>query len=146
MATAPVAATFAPMTNTEITGPTRPTARKLARFVGHYLEMVIAMLVGMLALHPLAMAAPELLSRADVEALVMATSMTAGMALWMYIRRHSWPRIAEMSAAMYLPFAVLLVPYWLGVLSGSALMIAGHVIMFPLMLAAMLWRRSEYWH
>jgi flagellar biosynthetic protein FliP len=25
-------------------------------------------------------------------------------------------------------------------------MIAGHVIMFPLMLVAMLWRRSEYWH
>jgi hypothetical protein len=134
------------MTNTEITQPTRSTARKLARFVGHYVEMVIAMLIGMLALHPLAKALPDLLSRADVEALAMATSMTAGMALWMCIRRHSWPRIAEMSAAMYLPFVVLLVPYWLGALSASALMLAGHVIMFPLMLAAMLWRRSEYWH
>jgi len=28
----------------------------------------------------------------------------------MRIRRHSWPRIVEMSAAMYLPFALLLLP------------------------------------
>jgi flagellar biosynthetic protein FliP len=72
--------------------------------------------------------------------------MTLGMALWMKIRRHSWPRIAEMSAAMYLPFVVLLLPYWLGVISGDALMTAGHVLMLPAMLAAMLWRRSEYYH
>jgi flagellar biosynthetic protein FliP len=76
----------------------------------------------------------------------MATNMTVGMALWMWIRRHSWPRIAEMSAAMVLPFAVLLVPFWLGTISGMTLMMAGHVLMVPLMLAAMLWRRAEYSH
>lgn len=122
----------------------RGTARKLAGFVGHYLEMVLAMVAGMLALGPLWPV--DWVARGDVHAVVMATDMTIAMALWMAVRRHSWPRIAEMSAAMYLPFAALLLPYWLGLLSGTALMVAGHVVMFPLMLVAMLWRRAEYWH
>ncbi|WP_410635820.1 hypothetical protein [Amycolatopsis sp. cmx-4-83] len=122
----------------------RSTTRKLARFAGHYVEMVVAMLIGMVALAPLWPSA--WLERADVEALVMATDMTVAMVLAMALRRHSWPRIAEMAAAMYLPFVALLVPYWLGALSGTALMVAGHVLMVPLMLAAMVWRRAEYWH
>jgi hypothetical protein len=135
------------MSTTEITHSTRPTrttSRKLARFVGHYVEMVAAMIIGMVALDPLWPS--EWMVRADVSALVMATNMTVAMALWMRIRRHSWPRTLEMCAVMYLPFVALLVPYWLGVLSGMGLMIAGHVIMFPLMLVAMLWRRADYWH
>ena len=144
MAGAPPAAILSCMTTTEITRPTRGNARKLARFAGHYLEMVAAMVVGMIALDPLWPA--DWLVRTDVHAVVMATNMTLVMGAWMLVRRHSWARTAEMCAVMYLPFVALLVPYWLGVMSGTALMIAGHVIMFPLMLAAMLWRRAEYWH
>jgi flagellar biosynthetic protein FliP len=132
------------MTTTQVTHPTRGTARKLARFVGHYVEMAAAMIVGMVAFGPLWPS--DWLARGDVDALVMATNMTVAMVLWMRIRRHSWPRTVEMAAVMYLPFVALLVPHWLGVLSASALMIAGHVIMFPLMLVAMLWRRADYWH
>jgi flagellar biosynthetic protein FliP len=126
------------------TAPPRTATRKLARFTGHYVEMVAAMIIGMMALGALWPAA--WLERADVDAIVMATDMTVAMVLVMALRRHSWPRIAEMSAAMYLPFLALLVPYWLGAVSGTTLMVAGHVIMFPLMLAAMVWRRAEYWH
>ena len=124
--------------------PPRTTARKLARFTGHYVEMVAAMLIGMMALHPLWPS--SWLERADVAALVMATNMTVAMTAAMLLRRHSWPRIAEMAAAMYLPFVVLLVPFWLGAIGGGTVMVAGHVLMFPLMLAAMVWRRAEYWH
>lgn len=125
----------------------RSAIRPHLRFVGHFLEMLIAMAVGMFALAPLwSFVTPGLISRADTHTLVMATNMTLGMALWMKIRRHSWPRIAEMSAAMYLPFVVLLVPYWLGAISGGALMAVGHLLMVPAMLAAMLWRRSDYYH
>jgi hypothetical protein len=124
--------------------PPRTTVRKLVRFTGHYVEMVAAMLIGMMALHPLWPAA--WLERADADALVMATDMTVAMTAAMLLRRHSWPRIAEMAAAMYLPFVALLVPFWLGAIGGGTLMIAGHVVMFPLMLAAMVWRRAEYWH
>ena len=127
------------------TGPTtRTTTRKLARFTGHYAEMVAAMIIGMVALGPLW--PPAWVERPDAAALVMATDMTVAMVLAMLLRRHTWPRIAEMAAAMYLPFAALLVPYWLGAISGTTLMVAGHVLMFPLMLAAMVWRRAEYWH
>jgi flagellar biosynthetic protein FliP len=141
MARAPEAATLSAMTTTHIT---RSNSRKLVRFVGHYLEMVVAMIVGMVALAPLWPA--EWVARTDIHVMTMAIDMTIAMALWMRIRRHSWPRTAEMSATMFLPFLVLLVPYWLGALSAMGVMIAGHVIMFPLMLAVMLWRRADYWH
>jgi len=131
--------------------PTRPAnrtaTRSFLRFAGHFVEMAVAMIVGMVALGPVwSYAWPGLADLPAAQALVMATNMTAGMALWMRIRRHSWPRIAEMSAAMYLPFVVLLLPYWLGTISGGALMMAGHILMLPLMLAAMLWRRHDYSH
>jgi hypothetical protein len=137
-----MATTLVAMTTTAQTPPT--TTRKLFRFAAHYVEMVAAMIVGMVALGPLWPAVWVV--RPDVNAMTMAIDMTVAMALWMRIRRHSWPRTAEMSATMFLPFAVLLVPYWLGALSASGLMIAAHVIMFPLMLAVMLWRRADYWH
>jgi hypothetical protein len=131
---------------TSVRAATRTPSRGTVRFVGHYFEMVLAMLVGMMALAPLwSLAAPEPASVA-ADAIVMATTMTLGMAAWMLIRRHSWPRIAEMSAVMYLPFVLLLVPYGLGAISGDILMVAGHVVMFPLMLAAMIWRRDDYRH
>lgn len=136
------------MTTTDLTdqttAPARSTGRKLARFLGHYVEMVVAMIVGMVVLDPLWPA--DWMARADVHAVVMATDMTVAMVAWMALRRHRWPRILEMAAVMYLPFLALLVPYWLGAVSPTALMVAGHVVMFPLMLAAMVWRRAEYWH
>jgi hypothetical protein len=117
------------------------------RFARHFAEMIVSMFVGMVALAPVwELAAPGLPERADVQALVMATDMAVGMAAWMAIRRHSWPRILEMSAVMYVPFAVMLVPFWVGWVSGHAVMMAGHLLMVPLMLAAMLWRRAEYSH
>ncbi|MEJ3749134.1 hypothetical protein WEI85_38460 [Actinomycetes bacterium KLBMP 9797] len=129
---------------TELTS-TRRSLRPALRFAAHYVEMVVAMLVGMMALDPVwSFAAPGLTDGPAAHAMVMATNMTLGMALWMAIRRHSWPRIAEMSAAMVLPFVALLVPYGLGAISGDTLMAAGHVLMLPLMLAAMLWRRADY--
>jgi hypothetical protein len=129
---------------TDTTQATRSIVRPLTRFTGHYVGMVAAMIVGMVVLGPLW---PQAwLERPDVSAIVMATDMTAGMVLWMLFRRHPCRRILEMAAVMYLPFLVLLVPYAFGLLSATALMLAGHVVMFPLMLAAMLWRRADYWH
>jgi hypothetical protein len=123
------------------------TRRGHLKFAAHYLEMVVAMLVGMVALAPLwNLLLPGLSAHPVADAMVMATDMSLGMALWMRIRRHSWPRIAEMCAAMVLPFLVLLVPYWIGALSGHGLMMGGHILMFPAMLAAMLLRRGDYYH
>lgn len=130
---------------TSTTSTRRIIARPYLRFVGHFAEMVIAMIVGMVALGPLwSLAWPGLDSYPAAAAMVMATNMTIGMVLWMRIRRHAWRPIVEMSAAMYLPFVLLLVPYWLGAVSGGVLMMGGHILMVPFMLAAMLLRLREY--
>lgn len=119
--------------------------RATLRFVLHYVEMVIAMFVGMFALDPVwSLAVPGAMDRPDAAAIVMATNMTIGMSAWMAIRRHPWLRIAEMAAAMYLPFVALLVPYYLGAISGMAVMMGGHTLMFFTMLGAMLLRWNEY--
>ena len=103
----------------------------LRPFLRHYAEMVVAMVLGMLLLGPAESAVlgsiglPDLFAGVEVGALVMATNMTIGMALWMRMRGHRWAPIAEMSAAMYVPFLVLFVPLWLGVLSAHGLMLWG---------------------
>jgi hypothetical protein len=119
------------------------------RFAVHYAEMVAAMFAGMGVFAPLWHIVFEALGltamdRTDVMAMTMATDMVIGMSLWMWLRGHTAAPIVEMAVAMYLPFAVLLVPLWLGLISATFLMIAGHVLMFGTMLLAMLLRRSEY--
>lgn len=112
------------------------------RFAVHYVEMVVAMFVGMVALAPLwSMALPGLSAHPDAAAMVMATDMSIGMALWMRIRGHHWLHIAEMCAWMSAPFAVLLIPYWMNLISGGTLMTAGHILMFPAMVVPMLRHR-----
>lgn len=127
-----------------------PTARPTVRaaltdraFVVHYLQMLVAMLAGMVVLGPLLM---HVDAGVETGSLLMATAMTAGMAAWMAWRRHGWVPIAEMGLAMYLSFAVLFPAYWLGLLSGPGVLVAGHVVMLPAMALAMLHRREEYLH
>jgi hypothetical protein len=122
------------------------------KFAQHFAEMVAAMAVGMVALHPLWMWGLDAVGAADVMsnpysgALIMATDMTVAMSAWMKIRGHGWRPIAEMGAAMYLPFLALFVPLALGVIGPGALMLWGHVLMLPAMAAAMLLRPHEYAH
>lgn len=120
-------------------------SKPVVRFIRHYIEMAVAMGVGMLTLGPVwSWLWPGYDQNTTVNALVMATNMTVGMVAVMVWRKHSTPAIVEMSAAMYLPFVVMLVPYWFGAVSSHAVMMAGHGFMFATMLAAMLLRRQEY--
>ena len=132
--------------------PDRHTAahsrgHRVWHFVRHYLEMVVAMLAGMLLLGPLeGLVWPALTARPDVGVMVMATNMAIGMGAWMRFRGHSWRGIAEMSASMYVPFAVLLVPFWAGAIGEHTMMTWGHLLMLPAMALVMLLRPSEYAH
>ncbi|MGS0684280.1 hypothetical protein ACVBEQ_03805 [Nakamurella sp. GG22] len=110
------------------------------RFIRHFLEIFAAMVLGMLVLGPLW----PTVNGVEFRALVMATNMTIGMAAWMAVRRHSWPAIVEMSAAMYAPFVALFAPYWTGLITAGGLFLLGHLLMLPAMLLAMLHRRAEY--
>lgn len=121
------------------------------RFALHYLEMVVAMLVGMAVLGGalrvvLAAAGVEYsMQRFPVLTIVeMALTMGVGMAAWMRFRGHGRAGTPEMSAAMLVPAAVVLVPVWLGVPGAGPAMAVEHVAMFVLMFLVMLRRREEY--
>ena len=127
--------------------PRPSSALPVRHFVRHYVEMLVAMVVGMVVLDRLeGLVLPDLMSRADVGALVMATNMAVGMGAWMRFRGHSRRGIAEMAAAMYLPFLVLLVPWWAGAVAGDAVMLWGHVLMLLSMAMAMVLHPAEYAH
>lgn len=123
-------------------------ARRLSPLVRHFLEMVLAMLAGMLLLGQARGALAGALGLGPpspgVDALLMATDMSVGMAVWMWYRGHSGPAIGEMAAAMYAPVLLLVVPYSAGLLDAEALMVGGHLLMLPAMVVAMLRRRDEY--
>lgn len=133
-----------------MTTPTTLRRPALRRFVGHYLEIVVAAVAGMVVLGPVEsmllnpIGWAEVVARFEAATLVMATNMTVAAAAWMRFRRHGWAAIAEMAVAMYAPFLVLFPPLWLGALSASGLMALGHVLMLFTIAAAMLRRRDQY--
>ena len=133
---------------------TRPPAYPphVKRFALHFAEMVVAMVVGMVVLHPVwmfvldAVGAAGLMDNPYTGALIMATNMTMAMSAWMKVRGHRWRPIVEMGAAMYVPFLVLFVPLGLGVIDQGALMLWGHLLMLPAMAVVMLLRPHEDAH
>jgi hypothetical protein len=127
-----------------------PRGKSLRHLARHYLEMIVAMVIGMVALGPVeatlfgASGWADLRADPAVRALIMATNMTVAMTAWMCLRRHSCGAIRDMAAAMYGSFLVLFPLLWLGVLSGTMMMTLGHVLMPFAMAAVMLLRPDEY--
>jgi len=138
------------MTTTPHDEPRRTRLAGWLPFIRHYAEMVLAMAAGMVSLHPLwtlalqAAGAPHLLDGAAPMTLAMATDMAIGMGAWMTFRRHGWRDIAEMTAAMYLPFVILFPATLAGAMTSGTMMVTGHVLMLAAMLAVMLRRRDHY--
>ena len=128
------------------------TASEHRLLVRHFFEMVAAMLIGMAVLGAVVRMScvvtghEDLLDHPGFGAPIMATNMTIGMVVWMRHRRHGRAAIGEMAAAMYVPLVVLIIPFWVGLLGGSALLGLMHVLMLPAMVIAMNHRRDEYVH
>ena len=126
--------------------------RRRRMLVVHYLQMLVAMAVGMLALGPVegllfrGLGWSAALDRTEPMALLMATNMTIGMSAWMRYRRHSARGITEMALEMYVPFVVLFLPLWAGVISPGTLLLWGHLLMLPAMVVPMALRPAEYVH
>ena len=120
------------------------------RFLRHYLEMVAAMFVGMVALGAagrgvLALAGLQFPAQyPELAALEMAVTMSVGMAAWMRHRGHGWASTLEMAGAMFTPAVVLFPLLWLGLIASDTLLLLEHLAMFPLMYLVMLRRRAEY--
>jgi hypothetical protein len=128
----------------------------IGRFLRHYGEMVVAMLLGMvvlgvpagIVLRALGSSSAELAGDAPAVMLLgMAISMTVPMVAWMRRRGHGWRASSEMSAAMFIPTLAAIALMAVGLVSDlDTIMVAEHVLMLVAMLVAMLLRASEYTH
>ncbi len=133
----------------------RPTWTRAAvwHFVRHYLEMVVAMVLGMAVLGPVESVVLDPLgwqsvrAVSELNALVMATNMTVAMVAWMRYRGHGWRANTEMAASMVLPTFAAIVLLGVGVMTDiDTLLVVEHVAMLLGMLGAMLLRLDEYTH
>ena len=127
---------------------------KTLHFIRHYVEMVIAMLVGMFVLGG---ALVVLLGAIGIDVgdwdedapalllLGMAFTMSVPMVAWMRYRGHGWAPAWEMAAAMFVPSFAAIALDWTGTVDDiDTLLAIQHIAMFPAMLVAMLLRRDEY--
>ena len=109
-----------------------PVSKSVRQFVRHYVEMVIAMLLGMAVLW--IPAGWALGPQADDPApmlLGMAVTMTVPMVGWMRYRGHGWRVCNEMSATMFMPTFAAVALLWGGLVEDiGALMAIEHTAMF----------------
>ena len=125
-------------------------------FVRHYVEMVVAMFLGMVvlgapagwALGAVGSSWSELNTDApELMLLGMAVTMTVPMVGWMRHRGHGWRANTEMSASMLVPtFGAIALLQADVVDDVGALLVVEHVAMLLGMLGAMLLRPTEYTH
>ena len=137
-----------------------PCARRISpstrHFVRHYVEMVVAMFLGMAvlgvpagwALGAVGSSWSELNTDAPALMLLgMAATMTAPMVGWMRYRGHGWRANTEMSASMLVPtFAAIALLEASVVDDIGVLLVVEHIAMLLGMLGVMLLRPAEYTH
>ena len=124
-------------------------ARPGGRFGRHLLEMVAAMMVGMMAgaaafFGATGLAAADAMRQhAVLFVVVQAFGMTAAMVAWMRRRGHSWRGTAEMAAAMIVPAVPLVALRLADIISGP---ICGTYCAFTFvaMIVVMVYRRRDY--
>ena len=127
----------------------------IGHFIRHYIEMVVAMFLGMAvlgipagwALAAFGSSTSELTNDAPALMLLgMAVTMTAPMVAWMRYRGHGWRANTEMAASMVLPTLAAIGVLAAGLMSIDTLLVVEHIAMLLGMLAAMLLRPDEYTH
>ena len=121
---------------------------QVVRFGWHYLQMSVAMYLGMLLPVGLILSAlglSHLLRSPEASALLMTAEMVPGMAAWMCIRRHCWRHTVEMSAGMSASTVVAAAATLVGLLPHTAAESEPvFVLMWAGMLGAMLFRWLDY--
>lgn len=137
-----------------LTHQLRKISPSTRHFIRHYVEMVVAMFLGMVAfalpvdaaLLALGTSSGEFYEDAPAIMLLgMGFAMTAPMVAWMRFRGHAWRPSAEMAASMVIPTFGVLALLAIGLVEDSATLLASeHAVMLPGMLIAMLLRRDEY--
>jgi flagellar biosynthetic protein FliP len=124
--------------------------RSRRSFWRHFAEMVVVMLLSMAIFGAAVSGVFALLGHGNLlhytalRGFLMTIYMVVGMSLWMRHRRHGWASVLEMSAAMIVPYVLLVGPFELGLLEEGTFLGAMHVLMLPCMYLAMIHRREEY--
>jgi hypothetical protein len=135
------------------TTPHHTQTRSLRRFTRHYIEMVVAMVAGMIVfglpidgILRLAGTTSGAIEDSAPAAMMleMAVIMTIPMVAWMRHHGHAWRPCHEMAASMFLPTFAAIVLLWTGAVGFDTAMVLEHAIMLPAMLVAMLLRFDEY--
>jgi hypothetical protein len=111
------------------------------RFAGHFIEMQLAMMVGMMLGGPLGIPA---VGSTELRAALWLVAMIVPMVAWMTFRGMPWRSSAEMSAAMIVPTVAILPVFWAGLVTGTTFIGFEHLSMAPAMLALMVYRHREY--
>jgi hypothetical protein len=124
--------------------------QRISPFWRHFLQMLAAMVVGMIATGAIFIAIVGLKTWDEVtiqyptQSLVaMAAGMTVPMAAWMVYRGMGWRNASEMAAVMVVPVIPFLCLVWFDV-TQSAQCGAYCALTVVAMLALMGYRRSEY--
>ena len=126
------------------------TTHSTSRFFLHYVEMVAAMFIGMLALSKPAdwlfgaLGASTSSQHPAIMLFSMGVTMTVPMIAWMRFRGHAWRPTNEMAASMLIPTFAAMALVGAGVMKGGSAMVIEHVVMLAGMLIAMVLRRDEY--
>jgi hypothetical protein len=124
--------------------------RSRRSFWRHFAEMVVVMLLSMAIFGAAVSGVFALLGHSNLlhytalRGFLMTIYMVVGMGLWMRHRRHGWASVLEMSAAMVVPYALLVGPFAAGLLAKGTFLGAMHLLMLPCMYLAMIHRREEY--
>jgi hypothetical protein len=126
----------------------KTTTSQAVRFTWHFVQMFIAMMLGMLPMGiVLALLGVRNLSKTQPElfAVIMAIFMVLPMAVWMRVRMgHGWARTTEMSLAMVAPTAVIVPLCLAGLLPHTAAVGPSMSLMTVAMLADMGYRWRDY--
>jgi hypothetical protein len=127
---------------------------QLQRFSRHVIEMTVAMMLGMCVLGMTFRAIHLAVfgtgfdaawhEHTELAVFAMTFNMTLPMVALMRYRDHGWERCGEMAAAMFALAFALLVPFWLGALSATAVLPLEMALMLPAMIAVMALRFDEY--
>ncbi|HEY3007502.1 MAG TPA: hypothetical protein VGJ63_05480 [Micromonosporaceae bacterium] len=126
-------------------------ARPAGRFLAHLAEMCAVMCLGAIALSLLIFGGVALLGYPDLadrlpalSTLVIAINLSVPMAVWMRYRGMDWRPTLEMSGATLVVGVLLIVAYWVGIVSESSLLGLQLQLACPVMIAVMLLRFRLY--
>ena len=122
---------------------------QVVRFAWHFVQMAIAMEIGMvIGMAPPVLSAlglSQLVARSpEASALEMTVAMVLPMAAWMLIRGHTWEHTGEMAGAMTVPVVALAAGSLIGLLPHTAALFGMNILMWVAMLGAMLVRWPDY--